>query len=157
MKKLLYLLIAICCIECSKNTNPTPTPVPLTCATSTYKYEVILATPVKAGTFQIGYTDEFGNAKTDTTITTSWTKSFVPSYAGNFGIYDFEIDFSIGPLTIRNSFINGSPNVTNAIIVNIYKNGSIVQTTGTTPLPYCYGMNPQCNTNGTIIKSEMCQ
>lgn len=163
MKKLIKCLIVLLTVVftgCNKQTNNTPaTPSTSsqtnTCQSSTWKYEVKLANPCNMGAFYIEYRDGFGNQLIDTTITSTWTKSFTSNLTP---LYTW-----IGVMPGDNyiTHIPANTNLTNQITVNIYRDNNIVQTTGG-PLPFCV-WNP-LNTNGPcpgnsleyIVKTHQC-
>lgn len=163
MKNLFILLIVgLTMFACSKEDEKTTPPITnnptistTTCANSTWKYEVSLGTPVAAGTFQIRYTDEFGTYIIDTTVTSSWTKSFTMQYAGNpVGLYQPLVQVEPGPSGMQTVAQGG--NIVNTIMVTILQNGNIVQTTGT-PYQYCYGTVSPCTVaNPGIQKNHTC-
>lgn len=127
-----------------------------TCANSTWKYEVSLGTPVAAGTFQIRYNDEFGTQLIDTTITSSWIKTFTMQHAGfPSGLYQLIAQVEPGPSGLDMVF-NQNTNLVNTIMITIYQNGNIVQTTGV-PYQYCYGTVSPCNvSNPSVQKAHTC-
>jgi len=163
MKKLLTLLIVVFLVtSCNKDDNPEPiqktttskTTTTTTCATSTWKYEVSLGTPVAAGTFQIRYNDEFGTQLIDTTITSTWSKTFTMQHAGlPSGLYQLLTQVELGPSGLT-TYAQGG-NVINDIMVTIYQNGNIVQTTGI-PYQYCSGVYSPCNKIDVITKTHLC-
>lgn len=163
MKKLLTLLIVVFLVtSCNKDDNPEPiqktttskTTTTTTCATSTWKYEVSLGTPVAAGTFQIRYNDEFGTQMIDTTITSTWSKTFTMQHAGlPSGLYQLLTQVELGPSGLT-TYGQGD-NVINDIMVTIYQNGNIVQTTGV-PYQYCSGIYSPCSKIDVITKTYFC-
>lgn len=159
MKTLYIIVVMLLLIACSKESDPI-TPVSssvasVTCQNSTWRYEVILGLPVSTGTFEIQYRNQYGNMITDTSITSTWIKDFTMQYPGTpTGHFNLTAIVSVGPLGIRNIF---TTNVENTVMVTIYKNGTMVQTTGN-PVSFCYGQNPVCNTTtvGSLGKSHAC-
>lgn len=164
MKKILYTILItglVILSGCSsdddvpKPTEKTNTPkASVTCANSTWKYEVSLGTPVAAGTFQIRYNDEFGTQLIDTTITSTWSKTFTMQHAGlPSGLYQLLTQVELGPSGMTTHAQGG--NVINDIMVTIYQNGNIVQTTGI-PYQYCCGLYSPCNKIDIITKTHFC-
>lgn len=164
MKKIFYTSLITGLIIFSGCSSDDDTPKPAaqtttpkaatTCATSTWKYEVSLGTPVAAGTFQIRYNDEFGTQMIDTTITSTWSKTFTMQHAGlPSGLYQLLTQVELGPSGLT-TYAQGG-NVINDIMVTIYQNGNIVQTTGV-PYQYCSGIYSPCSKIDIIQKSHLC-
>lgn len=140
MKKvLIYALACIALVISSCNQNSpapapapaAPAPTPVTCQNSTWKYEVILSTPVQSGALQVYYADEYNNIIIDTTITSTWTKTLGAPFNAN---PTFVVGVTIGPNVF--SYIPAGTSLNNTVKLNIYKNGAIVETTGV-PVTFC--------------------
>jgi len=134
MKKLLLLSMILFVISgCKKEppAQPGSTTPAKTCQQSTWKYEIVLANPVSAGTFQIAYLDEYVNTIIDTTITSTWSKTLGTMFSST---PTFSLHIAAG-LHFWNYVPVNTP-VTNNITLNIYRDGTIVQTTGV-PINFC--------------------
>ena len=157
MKNLIYITsILILLVSCSKESDP-PTPIsPVNvlsgnCTNSTWKYEVILGTPVVVETFGVTYRNEVGNMITDSNIVSTWDYTFTMQYGGNpVGEYPLDIFVMSGPAP------NGS-NIINTVMINIYKDGVVVQSTNS-PVFYCSGGAPPCGsgTSQNVILNYQC-
>jgi hypothetical protein len=167
MKKLLPIIciaIGFSMVSCKKSSNSSSSnsnTMP-SCGLSTWKYEVILGTPVTSGTFLINYYDAYKNLVKDTSITTTWTKSFEPSPQVQYAAYIFQVLVQLNPTyssKLENNYIyNQVPGYfTNQVTVNIYEDGVIQQTTGG-PIQFCYSLGgPTCGINSTSIIAKNCQ
>lgn len=104
----------------------------VTCSNSTWKYEVMLSSPVDTGSFTIKYKDEFDVYATDTTLTGQWSYEFTMQHPGSpVGEFLLETYIYAGPSA------PGGSSFQNDIQINIYQNGNLVSTTG--------GFVPFCN------------
>ncbi len=157
MKKLFYIACLLLIAACSKPNTPAPattnatSTTTLDCSNSNWEYEVILGTPCTIGEFSLRHADAYGNIIEDTTITTSWTKSFTWQQPGPYQMFMQVIP---GPLSVRNAAIN---NLTNTVMVNIYKNGDLVKTTGMF-IDFCVGTVTPCapTTTPAISQTYLC-
>jgi len=134
MKKILFLsMLVLLATGCKKEATPAPTPTATTptCQSSSWDYEVILTNPVAAGTFQIIYLDAYNNTMIDTTITSTWTHNVGTPFSTT---PTFSVNVVAGPNFACH--IPAGTNLTNSIMVNIYRDGSLVQTTGV-PISFC--------------------
>lgn len=128
MKKFLFIsMLALMVTGCKKEKSPTPTPTPatVTCQSSSWDYEVILTNPVAAGTFQIIYLDAYNNTMIDTSVTSTWTYNVGTPFSST---PVFSVNVLAGPNFACH--IPAGTNLTNSIKVNIYRDGTLVQTTG---------------------------
>jgi hypothetical protein len=126
MKNLLLLcMLALTVFSCS------PDPVP--CTGSTWTYTVTLQNPVPQGTFLIIYSDGYCSSIEDTTITSVWTKDVTPfssSCASSFVV------------TLQATAKYVQAGVTNYATIDIYRDGDLVQTTGSAlPIPFNEGLS----------------
>lgn len=139
MKTLIFLASTLVLLISSCNQNSpspapspaAPAPTPVTCQNSTWKYEVILSTPVQSGALQVYYADEYNNIIFDSTITSTWTKTLGAPFNAN---PTFVVGLTIGANFFL--YIPSGTSLNNMVKLNIYKNGTIVQTTGV-PVPFC--------------------
>lgn len=158
-------IIGLLAVSCSKESTPdpvvqTPNPTPTattTCMQSTWKYEIILGTPVAAGMFKITYLDEFNNGITDTTITSTWSKSLVQQIeSAPNGVVNRSITIQAGLSGITASQTN---NLVNTVTVTIYRDGNVVSSTGI-PLDFCLDSSGNYTCPGTstsaITKNYVC-
>lgn len=156
MKKVFQISLLLFIYGCAKQSNDEIiTPVPTnnySCLNSTWKYEVILGSAATIGSYLIEYKNEYGNIVTDTTLTSTWSIQFPIKYTTSNNSYPFYITLKPGPLALRNQMTTAT---SNTFMISIYKNSENVQTTGVF-MNFCFGGNPQCNTNTNISKSFTC-
>lgn len=117
-------MIAMLAFSCS------PDPIP--CSASTWTYTVTLDNPVSQGTFVIIYYDGYGNNVEDTTITHVWSKDVSAAsetYAGSWTV------------TVQPTSKYVQLGVTNNVTIDIYRDGDLVETTGSAlPVPFTEGV-----------------
>lgn len=117
--------------------NMQPPPPTTTCSNSTWKYELILATPSNGGDIWINYRDETSmNTYTKFYLSsgsTTWTRTFTFPPVGQLLAWYHHVFVDIQGYPIGSNRINTGT-------LNIYRDGVIVATMGPTLL--CDGPNP---------------
>mgnify|MGYP000871512416 CR=1 FL=1 len=143
MKNFLFMcLIAIGCGKCTTSCNKTAA----TCDASVFTYEVILDTPVPAGSIQITYSDETGTYQQDTSLTSTWTSDVTSVHS---------VYLAITPGPHFANYVAAGTNLTTTATLNLYRDGDLVETTGSKPFCQQNGATA-CTGENSISVTHVC-
>ncbi|TXI89728.1 MAG: hypothetical protein E6Q36_02835 [Chryseobacterium sp.] len=136
--RLLLISLLVCLAACG---SPPPTP----CESRVFTYEVILDTPVPAGTIVISYQGE-NITYQDTTISSTWSHDVTGIVTSNMWV---------APNVHFADYIPAGQNLTTVATLNIYDEGILMETTG--PVNFCQvnGTDPPTGVNN-ITLSHVC-